>query len=1028
DKIFVDREEYIEWMDNALKRCKDKSVVMHLHGIGGIGKSSLLDYWTSTIESTIRLDCEQYSDFYDRLNVLAKGAVYLGVKLERFDVLWQIRQRFVEGVEPVREEGREWAKEVVMAIPFIGSLASIGSAISAVGTKVTPKLKGKYGTVGKWLQETLGKNHIEQLLQILWKDPRRAEFLYLDALLEDINNRKNSDQAILFLMDHFEYVDSEKHRWRYGGKNITENELWRVFLCSLSNCVGIMASRKGVDGHAKQEVEESELLELDRDSCIELMNLNEITDSELQEEIVSVSGGNPFVIGTLCDMAESGSLTPESVESFRSDTLEGVRLKTWRRLFNHVQDLQELVNRAGLLPYFNRNVMNTIAPTMNTDQWSRMLNLSYIKDRGDGNHVMHELARNLVVAELGDRFHKLANEVAELLEKDAEEQEDMKLLGLSISVKGLDSPESALQSLIDITDKHSWRGQFRSAVELLDSVSFANLKDQTIVSLMKTHHLNGLDRIAEAEHLLKEAIVVLETLVEQDPKNNRIYLVQYYRAYGWLLQRLGQPVEAEAMYEKALEIAKETDTLSLWKNTYAFSIFSFYSVFLMDLYRLNKAAELLQMALRIIEQVKVPVEDQNYRVFHLNFLGMTFLKSGRLDEAETVFRDMLDIKTIDVNLLNSTNGLGEILKRTSRLLEAEEVYRQGLETTRRLSNQEEDSAFLKNFVSGYLRLNAVIFRFNGKYIDAEKKYKESLQIARECVSKQPELYLFPLSLVLNDFGVFCYEMGQYSKAKEFYEEAIENYEQLAQDWPDRNEKYLAMVLNNHSILLRETGKSSEARKSYRRAIGITRELVRKYPEPIFHSLLLGNLLNNLGVLHRRMNENIEAEEALREALEVREILTEKSPDAFLNSVATTLNNLGVVLSVTKRLPEAKEISERGLEIRRSLVKKSPEMHNCRLGFALNNLGNIYKLSDGQSKAKSCYEEALEIMEMLVERNPEVYERYFKVILSNLILYHSQQEEDESVEIIRRRLDELGTREAHKQEIWLDEEDTEADPF
>ena len=141
DDVFVDREEYIEWMDTALERCKRKSVVLHLKGIGGIGKSSLLKHWIRTKEKTVRVDCEQYSAFYDRLNVVAKGAVLHGVNLQRFDVLWQIRQRFVEGVEPVREEGREWAKDVVMAIPFIGSLASIGTALKAVGSKVTPKLR-----------------------------------------------------------------------------------------------------------------------------------------------------------------------------------------------------------------------------------------------------------------------------------------------------------------------------------------------------------------------------------------------------------------------------------------------------------------------------------------------------------------------------------------------------------------------------------------------------------------------------------------------------------------------------------------------------------------------------------------------------------------------------------------------------------------------------------------------------------------------------------------------------------------------
>ncbi|MHA2213091.1 MAG: hypothetical protein ACW992_08025, partial [Candidatus Thorarchaeota archaeon] len=108
--------------------------------------------------------------------------------------------------------------------------------ITAVGSKVPPKLKGKYGTVGRWLQDTLGENYIEQLLEILWKDPRRAEFLYLSAFLEDVNNRVNPGNPVLFLLDHFDYVDDEKTQWRYQGRRITETELWTLFLSLLSNC------------------------------------------------------------------------------------------------------------------------------------------------------------------------------------------------------------------------------------------------------------------------------------------------------------------------------------------------------------------------------------------------------------------------------------------------------------------------------------------------------------------------------------------------------------------------------------------------------------------------------------------------------------------------------------------------------------------------------------------------------------------------------------------------------------------------
>ncbi|MHA2425926.1 MAG: hypothetical protein ACXAEF_14135, partial [Candidatus Thorarchaeota archaeon] len=435
DEVFVDREEYIEWMDEAIVRCKKKSVVLHLKGIGGIGKSSLIRYWYKNVDSAVRLDCEQFSDFYSRLDNLARGVVRTGVNLPRFDILWHIRKRFVEGVEPAKETGREWAKEVLTAIPFIVTLTSIESAISAVGKQVAPKLKGKYGPVGKWLQECLGADYIEKLLEILWKDPRHAEFLYLDALLEDINNRKDSEKPLLFLLDHFEYVDQEDTKWRYGKRRISEAELWYVFLSSLLNSVGAVGSRQLAPPQVIEEsiLEEKELIELDRDSCIEMLDKQGVNDEKLQKMIISVSGGNPFVIDAICDILISRAMSNGDIEDLRADTLEEVRLKTWRKLFSEVEDLMSLVDRAGLLPFFDRRVMDIIAPDMKTDQWERFARMSFVIDRGDGYYVLHDLAEELVRSELGNRLDSLTEEVAGLLEKAAAAESDYNLLGLSVS-------------------------------------------------------------------------------------------------------------------------------------------------------------------------------------------------------------------------------------------------------------------------------------------------------------------------------------------------------------------------------------------------------------------------------------------------------------------------------------------------------------------------------------------------------------------------------------------------------------------
>ena len=525
DKVFVDREEYIDWMSEALKRCKDKAVVLHLRGIGGIGKSSLLDHWTSTLDTTIRLDCQQYQDFYIRLNVLAKGSALLGVRLQRFDVLWQIRQRFVEGVEPVKEAGREWAKEIALAIPFIGSLASIGSAISAVGTKVAPKLKGKYGTLGKWLETRLGKNHVTRLLEIMWKEPRHAEFLFLDALLEDLNQRKNIGTPILFLFDHFEYVDSELAHWRYKEKKIAETELWYVFLSSLSNCVGVTASRLSALKQSEIIVEESDLLELDRESCLELLELQGIKDAEYQERIVSVSGGNPFIIGSICDMAEGGDLSLEDIEDIRGETLEEVRLKAWRKLFTEIQGLENMVDRAGLLHFFNRRILTIVIPELNTDQWNRLIHLSFVRSLGEDRWVFHDLARELVAAELGDRISGLTDELVRLLVEKSREESDYTLLGLARSVQALVSQEEALKEIDLQIGEFDYQMATADALPFLDSIRIDSVKGQAFINRLRGWILYCAGRVADGEHAYLEALELARSAVVDEQDMAQAYVV-----------------------------------------------------------------------------------------------------------------------------------------------------------------------------------------------------------------------------------------------------------------------------------------------------------------------------------------------------------------------------------------------------------------------------------------------------------------------------------------------------------------------
>ncbi|MFX1263421.1 MAG: tetratricopeptide repeat protein, partial [Promethearchaeota archaeon] len=924
ERVFVDREEYLDWMAGALERCKERSVVLHLRGIGGIGKSSLLDHWKSTIDETICLDCEQYTEFYDRLNVIAKGLVLLGVNLRRFDVLWQIRQRFVEGVEPVKEEGREWAKEIAMAIPFVGSLASIGSAIGAAGSRVAPKLKSRYGDVAKWLQTRLGKDHVEKLLEILWKEPRHAEFLYLDALLEDVNNRKTSERSIVLLLDHSERVDSETCRWRYRGRDITETELWYVFLSSLSNCVGVMASRQSLSSETSEElkIEESELTELDRASCIELLEQRGIDHPEIQDRIVSVSGGNPFVIGAICDLAASGRLSLDDVEDLRADTLEAVRLKTWRRLFNQAEVLFELVEKAGLVPFFNRQIMTIVAPAIRTDQWDQLIRFSFVKYRGDGTWVLHDLAKELILAELGQRLQASTDELATSLEESSAGESDYTLLGLAISVRALVSERDAATKAADTVFDLLWQDAFSEALKFLDAVRIETKVGQVILQGLRGSVHSWMGRVADGEQELLEALEASREVSEDHSHELLAHTARTLRELGYLLYRTDRVSEAEETYQKALRIYRELDdrTPGFRLEDMAWTLIRL-GWLLGVVNRLKEAYRTYREGHQLFEaSIKEPRYDTLPSIAQsLHLIGTNRLFAGKASEAEDTllealewFRENADKSPkLQVRFAVVLGNFGEFLRMTSRPYEAEEAFREVQQVINEVAKKEPDTlpwAILN------LQNLALPLRQMGRFSEAEETYLEALELSREFAEKSPDAFQRFHSSILHDYAVLLRHTGRTTDAEEAYREALEIDRELVVKSPRKHLSRMAWTLNNLAILLRQTDRASEAEETYREALGIAREIAANAPEAVFLTDLLTTILTNLAVLLRQIGRISEAEETNREALEIRRQSAQESPDLFLHRVATALHNLGVILFQTGKMYEAEDAFKEALQL------------------------------------------------------------------------------------------------------------------
>ncbi|MFX1441751.1 MAG: tetratricopeptide repeat protein, partial [Promethearchaeota archaeon] len=824
EDVFVDREEHIEWMNEALRRCAKESVVLHLKGMGGIGKSSLLNFWINTHEKSIRLDCYQYSDFFQRLNILAKGAVLQGIALQRFDILWQIRQRFVEGVEPVREEGRAWAKEVVMAIPFLGSLASIGSAISAVGSKVTPKLKGKYGTVGKWLQEQLGQNHVEMLLEILWKEPRRAEFLYLSAFLEDINTRDNSHIPLLFLFDHFEHVDDQNAVWKYKKSRINESELWSIFLSNLSNCVSVLASRKSAAKLKPLEVEETELLELNRESCIEMLELQNVTDEKLQERIVSVSGGNPFVIDVICDMINTSEVSIPDIESLRADNLADVRLKVWRRLFSQAEGMSGFINRAGIVPYFDERIMSIIAPEITPDIWDRLKRLSFFRTREDKTWVLHELAQDLVKAELGEKLRTLAFQVGSLLEQAGWEDSDCELLGLAMSVySSADEIETEIR--IDNTvNSLAFNFDIRGTMSFLRAIVTESIIVLITKSLWVGYMYFNVHRFAEAEDEIQKALDMAEEFASESPLENSIPLAMAQWIQARFYQVSNQIYEAEEGFLKALEILtnldlKDDKRLYLKKHWIA-GTYHGYAILLASMYRLQEAEDFIRKALvyfeeqsRSIHYESITRERKSFIYYSKNYLAQILYMSGKYLEAESILREILDVcEEVTIEMLT-------------------------------------------------LEQLAITLNYQHRYEKEIEIAKKNLKMCENLALKDSEYDTMVLKKTV-PFTASYMRNGQFKLAEEIFNRIIIELEKLREQDKSISE-YLSGSLGDFAVLFALSERMKEAESKNLESIVILRELAETYPEKYTHSL--ASTLNNLGVAYSHMEKKTEALESLQEA-------------------------------------------------------------------------------------------------------------------------------------------------------------------
>ncbi|MFB8788233.1 MAG: tetratricopeptide repeat protein [Potamolinea sp.] len=245
---------------------------------------------------------------------------------------------------------------------------------------------------------------------------------------------------------------------------------------------------------------------------------------------------------------------------------------------------------------------------------------------------------------------------------------------------------------------------------------------------------------------------------------------------------------------------------------------------------------------------------------------------------------------LEEDLATSLNNLAGLYNSQGRYTEAEPLYLQALELTKRLLGEDHPD------VASSLNNLAYLYKSQGRYTEAEPLYLQALELTKRLLGEDhPDV-----ASSLNNLAYLYKSQGRYTEAEPLYLQALELWKRLlGEDHPN-----VATSLNNLAALYESQGRYSEAEPLYLQALELTKRLLGEDHPAVATSL------NNLAGLYNSQGRYTEAEPLYLQALELtKRLLGEDHP-----AVATSLNNLAGLYKSQGRYTEAEPLYLQALEI------------------------------------------------------------------------------------------------------------------
>jgi len=309
-----------------------------------------------------------------------------------------------------------------------------------------------------------------------------------------------------------------------------------------------------------------------------------------------------------------------------------------------------------------------------------------------------------------------------------------------------------------------------------------------------------------------------------------------------------------------------------------------------DLHRLlqepHKAQQAYQQAISLLTQLPQEPASRHALADCYNWLGEALRSTSQLQEAQNAYREAHHLQEALVqefpnelhylkDLVRTCYNRGIVLKDSGLPKKAELEFRQGiqlLQEQKKKDKRELNPEILQELALCYLNLGTVL--------DAPRQAEAATQaitILGQLVETQSEVpdYRFDLAVAHNNRGNCWARLYRGSsnpellkKAEDDHRQAVRLFDKLSKDYP-RYPKYgheLANTLNSLGALLVSVKNLEGARQAWSQATTILQKLVSDHPGMPEFQGDLGMTLGNLGWLSGRQNQWLPARDQLQKAI------------------------------------------------------------------------------------------------------------------------------------------------------------------